>query len=213
MKKGSAVVLASGGLDSAALVSWALSRYSTVQPLYCRFGLKWERAERHWLRRFLKAVSTRGLRPLAELNLENSGLYEGHWSTSGKKVPGWESVDNAVYLPGRNALLLVQAGVYAARHKVTDILIGTLKGNPFSDATPVFFNSMEKSLRMALGKTLRIRAPFRKMSKKEALDRFQFLPMSLAFSCINPIGIRPCNACNKCAERRRYETYRGRPHS
>jgi 7-cyano-7-deazaguanine synthase len=211
MKKGSAVVLASGGLDSAALMGWALARYSTVQPLYCRFGLKWERAERHWLGRFLKAISTRGLRPLAELNLENSGLYAGHWSTSGKKVPGWESVDKAVYLPGRNALLLVQAGVYAARQKISDILIGTLKGNPFSDAAPPFFNSMEKSLRLALGKNLRILAPFRKMSKKEALARFQFLPLSLAFSCLNPIGMRPCNACNKCAERQHYESKRGSP--
>lgn len=210
MKKGSAVVLASGGLDSAALVGWALSRYGTVQPLYCRFGLRWERAERHWLGRFLKAVSTQNLKPLDELNLEKTGLYEGHWSTSGKKVPGWNSVDQSVYLPGRNVLLLVHAGVYAARRGFTDILIGTLRGNPFSDATPEFFRSMEKSLRQALGKPLRVLAPFRKMTKEKALRPFRNLPLSLAFSCLRPYGVQPCNACNKCAERRRYETKRGR---
>lgn len=205
------MVLASGGLDSAALLGWALARYATVQPLYCRFGLKWERAERYWLNQFLRAVKIRGLCPIAEMDLRNAGLYDGHWSTSGQRVPGWNSADEAVYLPGRNALLLVQAGVYAARNGLADILIGTLKGNPFSDATPLFFKSMEKSLRLGLGKPLRIRAPFRKMTKKEALSSFQFLPLSLAFSCLNPSGLRPCNACNKCAERQNFESIRGRP--
>lgn len=39
--KGKAVVLASGGLDSAALLAWALDRYRHVQPVYCRLGLRW----------------------------------------------------------------------------------------------------------------------------------------------------------------------------
>jgi 7-cyano-7-deazaguanine synthase len=203
MRKNNALVLASGGLDSAALLGWALKRFRKVQPVYCRFGLRWERAELHWLKRFLAALGRPGLLPLAVLDLPAKTLYEGHWSLTGKRVPGYRSPDEAVYLPGRNALLLSQAAVFGAQRRITEILVGTLAGNPFRDATPAFFRSLERSLTLALGQPVKIRAPFRKMGKEAVLRTVGDLPLHLAFSCLNPRGVRACGACNKCAERDR----------
>lgn len=200
-RRGKAVVLASGGVDSAALLGWALRRYTQVQPVYCRFGLRWERAELHWLNRFLQAVRCPSLRPLAVLDVPTKSLYGDHWSVTGKNVPGYRSQDPSVYLPGRNALLLSHAAVFASLNKINDLLIGTLSGNPFPDATPFFFKTLARALTLALGKPIRIKAPFRDRTKKSILQSSRGLPLRLAFSCLNPKGVHPCHACNKCAER------------
>jgi 7-cyano-7-deazaguanine synthase len=196
-------VLASGGLDSAALIGWALERYRRVQPVYGRFGLRWERAELHWLRRYLAALPGKNILPLAVLEIPSQGTAPGHWSLTGKRVPGYRSPDAAVYLPGRNALLLAKAGVYAASQGIQDILIGTLRSNPFPDATPAFFRAASRALSLAMARPVRILAPFRNKTKKNVLRAAQGLPLHLAFSCLNPNGIIPCRACNKCAERDR----------
>ena len=198
-----AVVLASGGLDSAALLGWAINRYQHVYPVYCRFGLRWERAELHWLKRFLLKIRQPRLLPLSLLEVSTKTLYANHWSRTGKNVPGYRSQDPAVYLPGRNALLLSQAAVFAVPRGIREILIGTLSGNPFPDATPAFFKTMARALSLALGKPLQITAPFRHRTKDAVLQAHHSLPLHLAFSCLNPSGLRPCQDCNKCAERDR----------
>lgn len=201
--KEKAVVLASGGLDSAALLAWALDRYRHVQPVYCRFGLRWERAELHWLKKFVRALQRPGLLPLVVLESSTKSLYANHWSLTGKNVPGYRSQDPAVYLPGRNALLLSHAAVFAASRNTTDILLGTLGKNPFPDATPRFFNAMARALSLALRKPVHVLTPFRRMTKGAVLRSSRGIPLRFAFSCLNPRGLHPCGACNKCAERDR----------
>lgn len=202
-RQGKAVVLASGGLDSAALLGWALRRYNQVQPVYCRFGLRWERAELYWLKKYLRAIRSPSLLPLAVLVVPTKSLYGDHWSVTGKNVPGYRSQDPSVYLPGRNALLLSHAAVFASLNKINDLLIGTLSGNPFPDATPLFFKTLARAHTLALGKPIRIKAPFHRRTKRSILRGSPDLPLHLAFSCLNPRGLRPCRACNKCAERDR----------
>src|SRR5712692_9383507 len=62
-------ILVSGGLDSAILVGDVLRANRTVQPLYVRSGLYWESVELEYLRRYLGALRTSGLRPLHILDL------------------------------------------------------------------------------------------------------------------------------------------------
>lgn len=197
------VVLASGGFDSAALLGWALDRGYQVQPVYCRFGLRWEQAELHWLKKLLHAIHTPSLLPLAVLETSPKGLYAHHWSLTGKNVPGYRSQDPSVYLPGRNALLLSLTAVYAVRRQFNEIWMGTLGSNPFPDATPLFFKTMSRALTLAMGTTLHVKTPFRHWKKDKVLRLSWNLPLKLAFSCLNPIGFRHCGACNKCAERDR----------
>src|SRR5262249_3265886 len=80
-------VLISGGLDSAILLAEALERHPAVWPLYIRFGLFWEKAEVHHLRRFLEAVGVPALRSLRILEMPVADLYGEHWSLNGEDVP------------------------------------------------------------------------------------------------------------------------------
>src|SRR5213592_3819534 len=105
---GPLAVLASGGLDSAVLLAEAARAYPAVFPLYVRVGSFWEAAEREHLGRFLGAIAGPSLRPLVVLDQPVADVYGPHWSLTGKGVPGADTPDDAVFLPGRNVLLLAK---------------------------------------------------------------------------------------------------------
>ena len=198
-----ACLLISGGLDSCVLLDYLADRGWDLTPLYVRAGLVWEGVELIWIRRFLAGLNHPGLNPLRQLSLPVEDLYRSHWSTTGEAVPGAHSEDSAVYLPGRNLLLLSKAAVYCALNRIGVIFLGPLKGNPFPDSTPAFFRGFERLASRALTHPLEIAAPFGHLSKAEVIGLGRELPLELTFSCIRPVGEKHCGACNKCAERRR----------
>jgi 7-cyano-7-deazaguanine synthase len=198
-----AAVLVSGGLDSAILCVDLLRDYSRVYPLYIRSGLRWEKAELASLERFLDAVKTEGLECLVALDEPIADVYGSHWSTTGTDVPGSETPDEAVYLPGRNLLLTVKAAVWCRLRHIETLALGCLGSNPFPDSTPDFFEKLEGVMNQAIGGKLRLIRPFDRLRKTEVLQRGKELPLHLTFSCINPIDGRHCGTCNKCAERKK----------
>ena len=109
-------VLASGGLDSSILVAHLLGQGNRVQPFYIRKGLYWQEHELAGLQTFLRAIATPNLPELVVLDLPLADLYSGHWSLTGQDTPAHDSPDEAVYLPGRNALLLVKPAVWCQLH-------------------------------------------------------------------------------------------------
>lgn len=187
-------VLVSGGLDSCVLVAELAKQYRKVYPVYVRQGLVWERAELRHLRRYLRATR---IGALAVLDLPVVDLYGKHWSTTGRRVPGANTRDEAVCLPGRNLMLLSKAAVFSKLHDIPTIAIGTLGHNPFPDATPEFFRDF------SCVSGVRVIAPFRSLTKTQVVRRGRELPLHLSFSCIAPKHGRPCGRCNKCAERLR----------
>ncbi|MFL5242237.1 MAG: 7-cyano-7-deazaguanine synthase [Gemmataceae bacterium] len=199
----SLAVLASGGLDSAILVGEALRAGICVHPLYVRCGFYWEKAEHSCLERYLKALPGSLLRPLHLLEMPITDVYEAHWSLTGRDVPNADSPDEAVYLPGRNILLLSKALLWCRLHELAAIALAPLAGNPFADATPAFFQAYESVVNQAINGRVRILCPYAEMSKQEVMRRAQGLPLDLTFSCIRPVSGHHCGRCNKCAERRR----------
>lgn len=202
-----AAVLVSGGVDSAVLTVDLATRFPRVFPIYVRFGLRWEPVELECLRRFLDAVgeTRRGLMPLTVLDEPIAQVYGDHWSgAGGPAVPGSETPDEAVYLPGRNVLLAAKSSVWCRLRGVETLAFGTLAANPFPDSTEAFFHDLESVLNRALGGRLRIVRPYAGMSKSEVLRRGAGLPLHLTLSCLDPAPpARHCGACNKCEERRR----------
>src|SRR5262249_27431538 len=132
-------VLVSGGLDSAILLGEALGHHAAVWPLYVRHGLFWETAELRHLARFLEAVAGRAPRPLVVLGVPVRDIYPGHWSLTGRGVPDADSPDEAVFLPGRNVLLLAKAMLWCQLQRVLAVALAPLESNPFPDATDAFF--------------------------------------------------------------------------
>jgi 7-cyano-7-deazaguanine synthase len=196
-------VLASGGVDSAVLVADQAGRGRAVHPVYVRFGLVWERAEEAHLRRFLAALDDRRVRPLTVIELPAADVYGAHWSVSGSGTPDESTPDDAVYLPGRNLLLLAKTSVWCAGHGVERIALGTLRGNPFADSSGPFFAGFAALAALALGHPLAVERPFAQLTKAEVLELGRDLPVEHTFSCIAPVDVRHCGRCNKCAERRK----------
>ena len=201
--RGSAAVLISGGLDSAVLAAHLVRDRYRVHPLYVRSGLRWEDAELAALRAFLADVRAPGLEPLVILDEPIRDVYGPHWSTGGDEVPGSETPDDAVYLPGRNLLLLVKAAVWCRLREVGSLALGCLGSNPFPDSTPGFFQDLESLLGRAMGGGPRLIRPFDQLHKEEVILRGSDLPLHLTLSCIHPIDGLHCGQCNKCSERRK----------
>jgi 7-cyano-7-deazaguanine synthase len=165
--------------------------------------LRWEKAELASLERFLDAVKTEGLECLVALDEPIADVYGTHWSTTGTDVPGSETPDEAVYLPGRNLLLTVKAAIWCRLRDIETLALGCLGSNPFPDSTADFFEKLQGLMNQAIGGRLRLIRPFDRLHKTEVLLRGEGLPLHLTFSCINPIDGRHCGTCNKCAERKK----------
>src|SRR5262245_25468660 len=123
-------VLVSGGLDSAILLAEASRQHKAAHPLYVRFGLAWEEVELSHLHRFLHAIRAPALQPLFVLDMPVADLYGRHWSVTGIGVPGADTPDEAVFLPGRNVLLLAKALLWCHLHGVPAVAMAPLSSNP-----------------------------------------------------------------------------------
>jgi 7-cyano-7-deazaguanine synthase len=121
-------------------------------------------------------------------------------------VPDRSTADAAVFLPGRNVLLVAKTAVWCSLHSITTLAVGHLQSNPFADATGSFFEDLSRIMTTALDTPLRIIRPLAHLSKSEVLRIAAGLPLELTFSCIAPAeagaGQRiHCGRCNKCEER------------
>ena len=194
-------VLASGGLDSAILVGHLLGQRRRVQPIYIRTGLVWQAEELPALRRFLGEVVTPDLAELVVLDLPLADLYQGHWSVTGTNIPAADSPDEAVFLPGRNALLLVKAAVWCQLCGAGELAMAPLGTSPFEDASEAFFRDFQSAINRGSPRPVKLVQPFRQLTKRQVMALGRGLPLELTFSCLAPSGGRHCGQCNKCAER------------
>ncbi len=196
-------VLCSGGLDSAILLGEALRVYPAVHPLYIRTGAQWEAVEFDYLTRFLAAVHSPALRPLVVLNMPVADLYGSHWSLAGA-VPDESSPDEAVFLPGRNVILLSKALIWCHLNNVPELATAPLGSNPFPDATDEFYDGFANIVSHAVAGKVRVLRPYATLHlhKVDVLRRGVGMPLQHTFSCIQPVRRLHCGRCNKCAERK-----------
>jgi 7-cyano-7-deazaguanine synthase len=199
---GSAIgVLASGGLDSSILLAHLLRGGRRVQPFYIRTGLYWQRRELPALTSYLAAIAAPNLDELVVLDLPLADLYQEHWSVTGRDTPDARSPDEAVFLPGRNALLLVKAAVWCQLNGIGELALAPLGTSPFEDADDHFLGDFESALNRGSAKQLQLLRPFGTMTKRQVMELGRDLPLELTFSCISPVDSLHCGRCNKCAER------------
>jgi 7-cyano-7-deazaguanine synthase len=209
-----AAVLFSGGLDSAVLAADALraGAPASVVALYVSVGFAWEAEERAMAARlFARAPFAGAIDPPVDLTFDMRDVFPpSHWAVRGVP-PAFDTPDEAVYLHGRNVMLLSKAAVYMAAMAGTaaapgrlTLLVGTLAGNPFPDATPEFFAAMSRALATGLGMPVAIEAPLAALHKADVIRKGLELgvPLELTLSCMQPKDGLHCGRCSKCRERR-----------
>lgn len=200
-------VLASGGMDSCVLLA-KVAEKGIAHPIYVETGIPWEWAEKRTLNSFIQALDNPNIKPVITLTLPVKALYgQSHWTMSGETVPEYDAPDETVYIPGRNIILITLAAIWCSLNDVHHIVIGSLAGNPFPDATPDFFQSIANSNGMGLDHQLTVEAPMRHLHKEDILAaNAKTLPLHLTLTCANPQAanddtIIHCAECNKCRER------------
>jgi 7-cyano-7-deazaguanine synthase len=195
-------VLCSGGLDSAVLLVEQARAAGDAIPVFVRAGHVWEDAERAALDRFLAAVGDPRVRPVRELALPMHDVYGSSWPMAGGGFPEWDAPDAANEIPGRNLVLLAKTLVVAALESWPTIVLASLGGNPFPDATPSFLDALAAAASAGLAKPLAIAAPYRSLKKSDVIRRGADLPLELTMSCAVPtVEGSHCGRCNKCRER------------
>ncbi len=196
-------VLASGGLDSSILLVERLRAGECVTPIFVRSGFAWEGEELRHLRQFLECTRAPNLRDLVILEVPARDLLTGHWSLTGRGVPDEDSPDEAVLLPGRNVLLLSKAMIWCQLNGEPRLLMATMRGNPFADASERFVRAFQDAVNLGIGGAVRVEQPYAALSKPEVLSRADDAPLEWTLCCLQPAGGLHCGRCNKCEERRR----------
>lgn len=206
-----AIVLLSGGLDSATVLAIAQSRGFRPIALSFRYG------QRHVIEidaaRRIAAAQNAHEHHIVDIDLRSVG---GSSLTADIAVPKNRSsmeiaADRAIpstYVPARNTIFLSFALAWAEVRGAADIFVGinAIDYSGYPDCRPDYLAAFEALARLATragveGRPLQIHAPLMQLSKPEIIRRGLSLGVDYALttSCYDPSPTgRPCLACDSC---------------
>jgi 7-cyano-7-deazaguanine synthase len=171
-------ILLGGGMDSAALLPFYLSRDVEVRGVHFDYGQPSARGERR---------SVLALARHYDVPVETQSLGLALASTRGE-------------YHCRNALIVLAAASVALRAQL-GIAIGIHADSPYYDSTPAFVGDVQRLLDGYHGGTVRVEAPFLEFSKQDVFDYCleSGVPVNLTFSCERRSD-RPCRQCASCKD-------------
>jgi len=203
-----AVVLLSGGMDSATALALAAKKGYDIHALSFDYGQR-HRRELQSAKRIASHFHVREhlILKIPLGNMGGSALTDqkipipegkGPWRR-GASIP-------PTYVPGRNLVLLSFAAAYAEVIGAGAIFIGAnaLDYSGYPDCRPGFLRQFERTVRKGTkrgvaGRPLRIIAPLLRRSKADIvrLGASLGVPFHLTWSCYRG-GSRPCGRCDSC---------------
>lgn len=208
-----AVVLLSGGLDSATTLAVALRDGFAAHALTFRYGQR-HAPEIEAARRVSAALGA-AQHHVADIDLRAFG---GSALTGDIPVPkDRDSASTGIpvtYVPARNTIFLSFALAWAEVLGAGDIYIGVnaIDYSGYPDCRPEYIAAFERLASLATragveqGRTVRIRTPLINLSKADIVRLGQSLgvPFDLTFSCYDPARDgAACGRCDACALRLR----------
>jgi len=210
-----AVLLLSGGLDSATVLAWATRAGYAVHALSFRYG---QRHEAELTRaRALAAAWNAAKHIVCDIDLRPFG---GSALTGDAAVPkdrDEQAMTQGIpvtYVPARNTIFLSFAMAWAEVLGAADLFIGVnaLDYSGYPDCRPEFIAAFTQMANLATragveGATrLRIHAPLMRMSKREIITLGTSLGVDFAMttSCYDPASDgAACGHCDACQLRLR----------
>lgn len=207
---GAAVVLLSGGLDSATVL--AIARADGYIP----YALSFSYGQRHSaeLSAARRVATAQGVarHVVADVDLR---MFGGSALTGDIEVPRHRSAEDlpdgipATYVPARNTVFLSLALAWAETLGAADVFIGVnaLDYSGYPDCRPEYIRAFERMANLATkagtedDRRLRIHAPLIDLTKAQIIKRGLALGVdySLTHSCYDPDPAgRPCGTCDAC---------------
>lgn len=205
-----AVLLLSGGLDSATTFAIAKAQGFSVYALSIDYGQR-HRVELERAKQLAQALGSVEHRTV-KLDLRSLG---GSALTDDISVPKGRTSDEmdhgipVTYVPARNTMLLGLALGYAETIGAFDIFFGAnvLDYSGYPDCRPEFLEAFERLANLATKAGVegtgrfRVHAPLLKMTKAEIIREGTRLGVdySMTLSCYDPNQqARPCGQCDSC---------------
>jgi len=204
-KQKKAVVLVSGGLDSATTLAMAVQQGFECYALSFDYGQR-HRSELHAAQEVVRAIAVmeHSVMPLALDRFGGSALTDKH-------IPVPESQHSGIpvtYVPARNTVFLSLALAWAEVLGARDIFIGVnaVDYSGYPDCRPDYIAAFEKMANLATkagveGNYISIRAPLINLTKAEIIAKGLLLGVDYArtISCYaaDEQG-RACGHCDSC---------------
>jgi len=194
-----AILLASGGLDSTTMAYWLTQKGIRFSPLFVNYGQHCAETELSTLRKLLPKECLKHL-----IVVDVSSVYNGSESRLIQETDLWtEKIDkDDLYLPYRNILLLSIAAARAQSAGGGDVYTAFINSNHAVeiDCSAGFFEQLASLLRAYGG--VRVKMPFRFKSKLQVarLGVKLGVPIGETFSCQVNSDV-PCGACPNCVDR------------
>jgi len=210
-----AVVLLSGGLDSATVLAMARADGFACHALSFRYG------QRHAVELDAAAEVARALGAVEHrVATVDLGWIGGSALTASEiAVPKDRSVETMgagdipiTYVPARNALFLCHALAWAEVLGARDLYAGmnVLDYSGYPDCRPEFLAAFETMANLgtkagAEGGKWRVHAPLIAMNKAQIIQAGVKLGVDYAMthSCYDPVGERACGRCDSCLLRKK----------
>ncbi|MCE5273285.1 7-cyano-7-deazaguanine synthase QueC [bacterium] len=208
-KSGSAVVCASGGMDSAVCAALACRDHERVFFLHADYGQLTESTERE---RFSRLAAHFGATGTLLIRLDHLRAIGGSSLTDPQiAVPEADLSNHSIpstYVPFRNAQILSAAVAWAEVQGADAVYIGAVEqdSSGYPDCRRAFFEAFERAVDLGTrpGTRIDIRTPLIGMKKSEIvrLGLSLGVPFELTWSCYRSEQ-RACGRCDSCALRLR----------
>jgi len=211
---GPAVVLLSGGLDSATALAVARADGFLPYALSFRYGQR-HSVELDAARRVALAQGA-ARHVVADIDLR---VFGGSALTDDIGVPHHTTADDlgegipVTYVPARNTVFLSFALAWAETLGAADVFIGVnaLDYSGYPDCRPEYIRAFEQMANLATkagveGRRLTVHAPLIDLTKAQIIERGLALGVdySLTHSCYDPDPAgRACGTCDSCLLRRK----------
>jgi 7-cyano-7-deazaguanine synthase len=210
-----AIVLLSGGLDSATTL--AIARHEGYTPYALTFS--YGQRHRRELESAQKVGAALGAKDHMILNLDLR-VIGGSALTGDVPVPKGRTPDEigsgipVTYVPARNTIFLAHALAWAEVLGAADVFFGAnvLDSSGYPDCRPEYVEAFERMANLATkagveGKSpLKIHTPLIRMTKAEIIRTGHALGVdfSLTWSCYEPTPDgRACGLCDSCLLRKK----------
>jgi 7-cyano-7-deazaguanine synthase len=209
MRKQKAVVLLSGGLDSATTLAIAQAGGFQPHAISFRYGQRHQR-ELHAARRVAQALEV-AQHIEVDIDLRRFG---GSALTSDTDVPKSRNPDEmtdsipVTYVPARNTVFLSFAVAWAEVLEANDVFMGVnaLDYSGYPDCRPEYMEAFEQMANLATkrgveGERLTVHTPLISLTKAQIIRTGVDLGVdySLTHSCYDPTPAgEACGACDSC---------------